>query len=361
MAEVRQGVWRRPVLTAAGRPVAAADVVAAAHWRGELQPAWERLLGLLARADRATALDDTGDLVADEGTLQSMSEQFRYDRDLITAEETERWLADRGLTLEDFDAHFLRHYWGDVLGEPDEVEAIDYLSAPDDLQNLLVADLVLTGELDRMARALGWRIAAAHAAPEASAPDDDADGPREEPEPGTAATAAWAARIGADPWWIERLAGLEAAYERECARLLTPDRIERALARRRLALSRIDLETVDVDTLDAAREVALCVREDGLSMEAIAAEGGYPYERTQEVLEDLGAEVQQRLLRTASGEMLEAIAHEGGFHVHRLLGRAEPDAEDEEVRSRVERLLLDEHFADLMRTCIQWPSAAGAA
>ena len=28
-----------------------------------------------------------------------MSEQFRYERDLITAEETERWLADRGLTL----------------------------------------------------------------------------------------------------------------------------------------------------------------------------------------------------------------------------------------------------------------------
>lgn len=361
MAETGEGAWSRPVFIAAGRPLAVADVVVAAHWRGEVQAAWTRLLRLVACASRAAALEDTNELAADEGTLQSMSEQFRYDRDLITAEETERWLEDRGLTLQDFDAHFLRRYWGDVLDDPVESEALDYRSAPDDLQDVLVTDLVLSGELDRMALALGWRIAAARAAPDPLAPDDDADAPRNEPDSADAVTAEWAARIGADQQWIEQLPRLEAAFERERDRLLTRDRIEQALARRRLALSCVELETVDVDTLDAAREVVLCVHEDSLSMEDIASEGGYRYERTQVVLEDLASEVQQRLLRTAAGEMLDAVAHEGGFHVHRLLGRAEPDPDDEEVRTRVERLLLDEHFADLMRTCIQWPQAMGGA
>lgn len=360
MAEAGQGAWSRPALIANGHPLTVADVVVAAHWRGELQAAWTRLLRLLACQDRATALEETGNLVADEEALQVRSEQFRYDRDLITAEETERWLEDRGLTLEDFDAHFLTHYWGDVLEEPVEPEAIDYRSAADDLQDRLVAHLVLSGEVDRMARALGWRIAA-RAAGDASAPDDDAAGPGDGRDSADAMTVAWAARIGADPQGITQLPYLEAAFERERRRLLTPDRIDSTLARRRLAFSRVDLETVDVDTIDAAREVALCVREDGLSMEAVAAEGGYPYERAQTILEDLGPDLQQHLLRAVDSEMLEAVAHEGGFHVRRLLGRSEPDADDEEVRSRVEQVLLDEHFADLMRRCIRWPGAAGAA
>ena len=361
MAEAGQGAWSRSVLMSDGRPLAVADVVVAAHWRGELQAPWTRLLRLVACARRAAALEDTDDLAADEGTLQSMSDQFRYDRDLITADETERWLEARGLTLEDFDAHFLRRYWGDVLDEPAEPEVLDYRSAPDDLQDVLVIDLVLSGELDRMALALGWRIAAARAVPDPLAPDDDAAAPRDAPGSADAVTAAWVARIGADQQWFEQSPRLEAAFERERERLLTRDRIEQALARRRLALSRVELETVDVDTLDAAREVALCVHEDGLSMEDIASEGGYRYQRTQVVLEDLASDVQQRLLRAAAGEMLDAVAHEGGFHVHRLLGRAEPDPDDEEVRTRVERLLLDEHFADLMRTCVQWPHAMGGA
>ena len=361
MAQAGLGAWSRPVLISDGRPLAVADVVVAAHWRGELQASWTHVLRLVACAHHAAALEATGDLAADEETLQSMSDQFRYDRDLITADETERWLEDRGLTLDDFDAHILRRYWGDVLAEPVEPEVLDYRSAPDDLQDVLVSDLVLSGELDRMARALGWRIAAAHADPDPLVPDDDADAPHDEPEVADAVTAAWAAHVGADQQWVERAPRLEAAFERERERLLTRDRIVQALARRRLALSRVDLETVDVDTLDAAREVALCAHEDGLSMTDIAAEGGYRYERAQVVLEDLASDVQQQLLRRAVGEMLDAVAHEGGFHVHRLLGRAEPDPDDEDVRTRVERLLLDEHFDELMRECVQWPQSGGGA
>ena len=35
---------------------------------------------------------------------------FRYEYDLITAEETEAWLANRGLTFEDFSDYFTGQY-----------------------------------------------------------------------------------------------------------------------------------------------------------------------------------------------------------------------------------------------------------
>jgi len=374
MADAGPGAWNRAVFSADGQPLAVADVVVAAHARGDLQEVWSRLLRLVACEQRATTLVESGELSADEGTLQSMSEQFRYDRDLITAEETERWLEDRGLTLEDFDAHFVRHYWSDVLAEPVEPEAADYRSATDDLLMLLLTELTLSGDLDRLARAFGWRIAAARAREESSGPADGVEGePAGDDGPGPdarlgapsaedeAMTAAWAVRIGANPRWLGDLASLEGAFEQERARLLTDERVAGALALRRLPLSLVALETIDVDTLDAAREIALCVSADGLSMADAASQGGYFFERTEVLFEDLAPEVQQQVLRAVPGEMLDAVPHEGGYHVHRLAGRTAPDPDDDAVRARIEQLLLDQHFSQLASRYLQWPVPVGGA
>jgi len=160
MAEQDRATWSRPVFVADGRPITVGDVVLAAHARGELQPAWTRLLVLLECEQQAEIAEEEG---PDDERLQTMSDQFRYERDLITAEETERWLGDRGLTLDDFNAHLLRHYWADTFDEPPAPEPLDYRSAPDGHWDLLIAELLLSGELDRMALQLSWRFAAARA------------------------------------------------------------------------------------------------------------------------------------------------------------------------------------------------------
>ena len=45
---------------------------------------------------------DEQDLEFDDDAIDAAAERFRYDHDLITAEETEQWLAGRGLALDDF-------------------------------------------------------------------------------------------------------------------------------------------------------------------------------------------------------------------------------------------------------------------
>lgn len=348
MADSGRFAWNVPVFVAGGKTIAVGHIVAAAHSRGELLPAWNTLLVLVESEKLAAASDDDGETEADDGELQSLSEQFRYNRDLITAEDTERWLADRGLTLDDFNAYFQRHYWASTLEEPPEADAVDYFSASDAMWDLLAAELFLSGKFDRMAERLSWRFAAALALPDPIAPAEiDAidEG---------AGLDAWLARLGCDRQWLADFQAMEAAFRRRCEQLLTENEVGRALVTMRLPLMRVALETVDVDSLDAVRELAMCVREDGMSMSAVASDARYPYERTEVVLEDLPSDVQQKVLSAAPGDVLPPLAHEGGFYLHRLVARSDPDLADLEVRARVQRQMLERHFAALTASCVRW-------
>lgn len=78
--------------------------------RGELEQSWTQLPVIVESEKRAAELEEP-----DDAELQTMSEKFRYERDLITEEETESWLDQHGLSAEEFSDYFLRHYWRDTL------------------------------------------------------------------------------------------------------------------------------------------------------------------------------------------------------------------------------------------------------
>ena len=64
------------------------DVLHAAAFRGELHHRWQELCHALACEE--VALQNGHAL--DEELLQSLCDEFRYSRELVTAEETEAWL-----------------------------------------------------------------------------------------------------------------------------------------------------------------------------------------------------------------------------------------------------------------------------
>src|SRR6266404_2779533 len=88
------GCLQRLVFACGGTDFTVKDVLDGAWIRGELQDSWEQFLLGTACEERAVALG----VETDDDLLQSMSEEFRYQRELLTAEETERWLAARDLT-----------------------------------------------------------------------------------------------------------------------------------------------------------------------------------------------------------------------------------------------------------------------
>src|SRR5438046_572180 len=98
---------RRVVMSRGQREFTVEDVLGIGWFLGKLQPVWFQLMQATSCEERAKELN----LEADDDVLTAMSEEFRYERDLLTVEETESWLADRDLTEEDFHDYLIRRFW----------------------------------------------------------------------------------------------------------------------------------------------------------------------------------------------------------------------------------------------------------
>src|ERR1700745_1808164 len=116
----------------------APDAVYAALFRGEFEEKWQEFFHHMAAEQRADELE----LELDESAISAAAEQFRYEHDLITAEETEAWLANRGLTLDEFSDHFARQYCARAISEGLSPEQIAYSSADSELRELFTGELI---------------------------------------------------------------------------------------------------------------------------------------------------------------------------------------------------------------------------
>jgi hypothetical protein len=347
------GSDNKVVFTSGDESFTVRDLIDSAAFRGELEPIWRELLRLVA----AEAKADESDLELDDSAIDAAAEAFRYEHDLITAEETERWLEERGLTLDDFGDYFVRHYWDNTIddAEPDEIE---YASAPNELRELLVAELNLSGEMERLARRLSWRVAENRETGN-NGLDSDFIATEEKRfferngfDKGQLPD--WLKAAERDQAWFAKTVAMEALHHQKREALLSKQACEHEIASMRLPLTRFEIETLELDSLDAAREALLCVREDGMSMADVAEEGRYPYRHVEVLLEDLPEDLQQKFLSVSAGDILEPIARGDGFHICRVIEKAEPKADDEAVRDRAERRILERHFSELAAKHIHW-------
>ena len=331
----------------------ARDVIDAAHVRGEIERPWRQLLKRLAAEQKA---QETGAEI-ESSAVEQAAVAFRYQYDLITAEETEAWLDARALNLADFGEYFARVYWADNLGGRVTPEEVAFTNASLDQRELLAADLILSGEFDRMAMQLAWRVAASTAAKnplDAGAVEVERERFLAQAAIEAAGVEDWLAALERDQAWLDEMLTLEAFYHRRCGKLLTPEACEREVSSLRLPLTRIEVEVIEFESRHAANEALMCVRDDGMAMEEVAREGRYPYRRSEMVLEEIAPELQQRYLSLTPGSLLGPMAREDGFILSRLIAKHEPKADDPPVRARIERRILERHFTDLSSNHLQW-------
>lgn len=324
------------------------DVIDAALFRGELDSAWKQLL-------RGVECENqSGDADMDDATIDAAVEKFRYDHDLITAEEVEQWLEARGLTMDDFGEYFGRQYWVGKLPQTQPPQAVDYVSAPDEMRALLRAELILTGEFDRMAARLSWFVAGGQDV------KDDVDLANERAEffkragLSDATLGNWLSGLGRDEQWLNAMLRLEAIHNRIRTEILTPQNRQREMSSLRLPLTRLDVEMMELESKDAASEASLCVTVDGLTMEEVAKEGRYPFRNQQLLVEDVEPDLQQKFLSVPAGSVIEPIPRGDGFQLCRIVKKTEPNPEDPIVQERVDKRLLDLHFSKLVGAHIQW-------
>jgi hypothetical protein len=323
----------------------ARDAIDAAIFRGELEEKWQTFLRHVAAEERADELE----LELDESAVSTAAEEFRYRHDLITAEETETWLANRGLTFDNFSEYFARQYCSSAVEESLSPEQIDYTSADPELCEMFVAELILSEALDDMIVKLMWRLAARCAGKEGTSEELAAEKRkflrRVNIEP--AQLSDWLEGLGRDSQWLNEMLAIEAAYAAHRDTLLVSGARERELKARQLSLTRFEIELIELESHDAAKEALFCVREDGMSMEEVADEQRYPYRRAEFFLEDLPADAQPKYVSVSQGNLLEPIPHGDGFELCRIIEKVEPRLEDPIVKSRIDQRLLEQYFSEL--------------
>jgi hypothetical protein len=347
-----------PAFEAGGRSVVFREIVQAAAVRGDLDPFLEQTIA----AWRAQTEALNSGLEAEESSVEALMEEYRYDRDLVSAEETERWLAQWGLTPEDFLDHFVRRYWAGVHRNGTANEAGSEL-IPDGFGRIWLADMVLSGVWVRWARQLATEVVCGLATEPTSG---DAVGVLLE---GFKRKRTWS-----EPTWEQWLADWELhpdqlaeilrrleITERRQREALSPSARESVVDEQRMALVRVDLEVVGFDSEEAAKEGYSCAVSDGLSLELVARESGYPMERRAYFLRDLPDGLKMSILGAYPGAILPPHIGGGTVDVYRVVRHTEPDLADPHVAGEIDAILIQRHFGDLEAREVRWLMTGGAS
>jgi hypothetical protein len=345
--------WQtRPAFRLRDRCFTFLDVLRASAIRGDLDALIHKSLHAARCEQRAADEGRDSDMDAVEESIN----EFRYAHSLVTVEETEAWLEQHGLTADDLSDHFLRRHWIGVFAHRSERLNDEIPDEPDLAAPGWPADLVLSGGFGRLARSLARELACIAGRQDSAAESDGELLLKFATRRGLDAEAqdswkqAWSLT---DPSLIEFLRA-QRQYEQDRQKVLSPGRRAGALAEFRSSLARLEVAVVEFDTATAAREAYLCVTADGLSLEDLAAETGYPLRREAAFLRDFPESWHPTLLGACPGHTLPPLRRGDLLEVCRVLDHSEPRLEDPAVLAELDGVLLERHFGHLESREIHW-------
>jgi hypothetical protein len=347
-----QSLTGRVVFCAAGTPYYWEDVILAAHLGG----AWADLqtevcdgLACLShlRATRA---------VLDDAMVETAACAFRETRQLFTAAETEAWLAQRGVTVDNWMKYIrrslLRRQWTSQL----PTLTARYPPAEARVNRSLKIVGICSGHLGQFAHHLAGR-AAVHerlqnevGTPLASAePREAALSAVVDPAPG---------ELGLTPERLqerrELLARLECSFERFRQQVLTTEAIRRQITARHTDWIRLECLSVSFANEAAAREAALCVRQDGEDLHDVAARARTVVHARHFKLEDLEPLLYGAFLSAGKGELLGPLAVGQEFQLFLVCDKTLPFDKDPITQRLAEQALLQDLLDREIGLRIQW-------
>lgn len=347
----------RSVFEARGRTYTLGHVFAAAAFGGWTGGFWKELEDGLACAAYA---DDEG-FEIDTVELQESADRFRYQRNLVTAEETERWLSDHDVDEDDLVGWLERRYWRERFTREGRRIGDTYTPAPSVITDVLWPEVVFSGCLGTLAIPLARRVAAAAAAHDngTAAIGDHAAAAAteaffERAGCGPEGLAAWLAGNRCDDAWFRELLGLEPLYLHACADALSPERCSAALESRRLDLMRIEFRTAHFPSERQAREALLCITDDGESFTDTVQRTGAQAEEQSLLLEDAPEMLRAPLLSAARGEVILVRGPESESLIVQVIDKTPPGTTDPQVRARLEPALFSQRFDPLVDTYVRW-------
>ena len=330
------------------------DVVLAAELWGDWARLREKVREGVACLRRA---DDVGmPLPAQE--IESAADEFRYARDLVAAEEMEEWLGRWGLTAESWmdsiRSTLLRKKWSDDLADLVSEES----PTDEDVDARIQTEAVCSGELERLASELAGRSAIYEReerersngpgrAPDVAAifeqfPSDL----RERGLPGISLDASQAK--------MERLARLEACYRRFCERAVTPEAVAAQIHASQTDWMRLECDSVSFPEEQAAREAALCVREDGEGLDRVAEDANSEVRRVQIYIEATEPDYRHHFLGAQKGELIGPVGRGEEFVLYLVREKVLPSGNDPHIAARAEEAVVQRVVEREVNDRVKW-------
>ncbi|MEV6678191.1 hypothetical protein AB0N09_15195 [Streptomyces erythrochromogenes] len=291
-----------------GRTFTWADLVVSAQVWGE----WDKAVAAAVAAERAI------ERARAEGALggaqvEDTARQFRYEHQLLSADELDKWLDFRGLDLES---------WLDYIhaaclsGEqvPGEVAA-----GSDEIRKPAWAHAVCSGSLERVGRRLAEYLAVAEAI---------------------------GMPVGRATLGTEELRALEHAHS-EFSSAIDHTETRRELERRQVEWTRVRIRQLSSEDEQVVRELALCVRADGRPIDDVAITAGAPIKCRYLELGHVDEPLRSKLLGAHVGELLGPLRYGADHLLVEVVEKHPPSFDDPELVQRarayaVERTLLSE-------------------
>lgn len=323
---------------------------AAYHWEdvllaGELWGEWgrvrQRVRQGLACLERVREDEDC----PTEDEVEAAANEFRYQRDLETAEQTEEWLDRWGLDVESWMDYIrrslLRRKWAHQLS----ALVTAHPAGDEAIESLAETEAMCSGDLARLAHELAGRAAVYQ---------KEQEEPTSEPQDPPPATDRVAeilssvprqlalSQLGAETLRpkIERLARLEASFERFRRRALTASAIEAWIKIRQADWTRVDCSYLSLPQEDMALEAALAVRADGRPLAEVAADARTELRRDRFFIDELDPSIRDIFSSARPGELVGPFEEDGGFNLYLLLDKTEPSVADADIVARAEETLL---------------------
>jgi hypothetical protein len=302
------------------------EIVAAAQVWGEWRPFVEKTRQSMACLLLAA---ETGQLPAGPKTRETAT-AFRYAHNLISAEETQTWLSKWGLSVEDWmnclGGQLLRERWANRLNEIAAANPVSDEEVGEVIKNYAVCD----DKLIEWARKLAGRAAIASVAAGSSSFDSAGLSPRE---------------------LVERI---EAGFAAGRRLAVTPDSIEASIARRRLDWIRFDCRYIWFPEERIAREAALCMAEDGLTLDEVAYDARSIVQRWDFYLDEIEADARPHVLAASAGEWVGPLKIMEGFPLFSILDKQAPATSDPRIRERAEKSIINSLIEKEMNGRVKW-------
>jgi hypothetical protein len=331
-----QSLTSHPLLTFDEQRFTIGDAMLGALARGE----WQRF-----ERDLASALATEREVVTGrpryEEALHELGVAWRSARGLVAGEDFSAWLAQRGLSVEDWQAHLRRRLAMAQAAEGRSDEGGAQMP-PRALAAVVRAEVLCSGMLAALGNALITRCAARRALAE-----DDGSGN----EPAAALISRRVHQLAGEaianetaglasvpaPELMRRaktVLTLEDVLARFTAKVADAAAIERWLRVKRMQLLRFAWHDALFGTENAAREAAMLVREGRMSLGQVAQAAGAETARRAAYASELDFSLGPRLAGAVAGELVGPFQEGRTWRLVDVEDRTAPSPEDPELRRR---------------------------